>query len=161
MVRTRSNAMPHYVEHREGATEIGKLSAEAIVGEYETAAKEIEGMVAQLIACVKYCETMTRDALFVIEEMKATAARYREEAKRVFLQIENCMLMTAEVRKTCIEFKEKIAVTPAMDDLTVAACCGGVCDRGVEPLSQEPTGPLAILMDVFIYWWRLVGRVFR
>jgi hypothetical protein len=97
MVRTRSNAMPYYVEHREGATEIGKLSAEAIVGEYETAAQEIEGMGAH----------------FVIEEMKATAARYREEAKRVFLQIENCMLMTAEVRKTCIEFKEKIAVTPA------------------------------------------------
>jgi len=97
MVRTRSNAMPHYVEHREGATEIGKLSAEAIVGEYETAAQEIEGMGAH----------------FVIEEMKATAARYREEAKRVFLQIENCMLMTAEVRKTCIEFKEKIAVPTA------------------------------------------------
>ena len=113
MVRTRSNAMPYYVEHREGATEIGKLSAEAIVGEYETAAKEIEGMGAQLIECIKRCEAMTKDAFLVIEEMKETAARYREEAKRVFLQIENCMLMTAEVRKTCIEFKEKIAVTPA------------------------------------------------
>jgi hypothetical protein len=110
MVRTPSPAMPNYVEHREGATEIGKLTAEAIVGEYETAAREIEGMGAQLIDCMKRCEAMTRDSLFVIEEMKETAARYREEAKRVFLQIENCTLMTAEVRKTCIEFKEKIAV---------------------------------------------------
>jgi hypothetical protein len=93
-----------------GATEIGKLTAEAVVGEYETAAREIEGMGAQLIDCIKRCETMTRDAFLVIEEMKETAARYREEAKRVFLQIENCTLMTAEVRKTCIEFKEKIAV---------------------------------------------------
>jgi hypothetical protein len=104
--------MPKYVEHREGATEIGKLTAEAIVGEYETAAKEIEGMGAQLIDCVKRCEAMTRDAFFVNEEMKATAARYREEAKRVFLQIENCTLITAEVRKTCTEIKEKIAVPP-------------------------------------------------
>ena len=102
--------MPKYFEHREGATEIGKLTAEAIVGEYETAAREIEGMGAQLIDCIKRCEAMTRDAFLVIEEMKDTAARYREEAKRVFLQIENCTLMTAEVRKTCIEFKEKIAV---------------------------------------------------
>ena len=102
--------MPKYVEHREGAVQIGKLMAEAVVGEYETAAREIEGMGAQLIDCVKRCETMTRDAFLVIEEMKETAARYREEAKRVFLQIENCTLMTAEVRKTCIEFKEKIAV---------------------------------------------------
>jgi hypothetical protein len=110
MVRTQSLAMPNYVEHREGATEIGKLTAEAVVGEYETAAREIEGMGAQLIDCIKRCEAMTRDAFLVIEEMKETAARYREEAKRVFLQIENCTLMTAEVRKTCIEFKEKIAV---------------------------------------------------
>ena len=27
-------SMPNYVEHREGATEIGKLSAEAVVREY-------------------------------------------------------------------------------------------------------------------------------
>jgi hypothetical protein len=41
--------------------------------------------------------------------MKETAARYREEAKRIFLQIENCTLMTSEVRKTCTELKERIA----------------------------------------------------
>jgi hypothetical protein len=111
-VRAPSLAMPDYVEHREGATEIGKLTAEAIVREYETAAKEIEGMGAQLIDCVRHCEEMTRDSLSVIEEMKETAARYREEAKRIFLQIENCTLMTAEVRKTCTELKEKIAVPP-------------------------------------------------
>jgi hypothetical protein len=114
--RAPSLAMPDYVEHREGATEIGKLTAEAIVREYETAAKEIEGMGAQLIDCVKHCEEMTRDALRVIEEMKETAARYREEAKRIFLQIENCTLMTAEVRKTCTELKEKIAVPPKLTE---------------------------------------------
>ena len=105
-------AIPDYVEHCEGATEIGKLSAEAVVREYETAAKDIEAMGAELIERVKQCEAMTREALVVIEEMKETSARYREEAKRIFLQIENCTRMTAEVRKTCIELKEKIA-TPA------------------------------------------------
>ena len=102
-------SLPAYVEHCQGATEIGKLSAEAVVREYEAAAKEIEGMGAELIERVKECEAMTRDALAVIEEMKETAARYREEAKRIFLEIENCTLMTAEVRKTCTEVKEKIA----------------------------------------------------
>ncbi len=66
-------------------------------------------MGAELIERVKQCEAMTRDALFVTEEMKETAARYREEAKRIFLQIENCSLVAAEVRKTCTELKEKIA----------------------------------------------------
>ena len=104
--------MPDYVEHRDGATEIGKLSAEAVVREYEAAAKDIEALGVELVEHVKQCEAMTRDALVVIEELKETAAQYREEAKRVFLQIENYSLLTAEVRKTCAEMREKIA-TPA------------------------------------------------
>src|SRR5207245_6658703 len=108
-VRAPTTAIPDYVEHREGATEVGKLSAEAVVREYEAAAKEIEGMGAELMERVRQCEAMTRDALAVTEEMKDTAARYREEAKRIFLQIENCTLMRSAVRKTCSELKDKIA----------------------------------------------------
>jgi hypothetical protein len=111
-------AMPDYVEHREGTTEIGKLTAEAIVREYESAAKDIEAMGAELIERVKQCEAMTRDASAVTEEMKETAARYRAEAKRIFLQIEDCSLMTAEVRKTCAELKEKIAAPATIERLT-------------------------------------------
>lgn len=106
--------MPDYVEHREGATEIGKLTAEAIVREYETAAKEIEEMGGELIECAKRCEAMTRDVLAATDEMKQTAARYREEAKRIFVEIENCTAMTAEVRKTCTELKEKIVAPPTV-----------------------------------------------
>ncbi len=102
-------AMPDYVEHSAGATEIGKLSAEAVVREYEIAAKEIEAMSAELIDLVKQCEAVTRDATTVTEELKEIAGRYREEAKRVFLQIENCSQVTAEVRKVCTELRDKIA----------------------------------------------------
>ncbi|MGZ5875402.1 MAG: hypothetical protein ACXWKP_25220 [Bradyrhizobium sp.] len=102
-------AMPDYVEHRDGATEIGRLSAEAVVREYEAAAKEIEAMGAELIELAKQCEAATRDALVVTDDLKEIAGRYRDEAKRVFLHIENCSLVTAEVRKTCTELKEKIA----------------------------------------------------
>jgi hypothetical protein len=108
-------SIPDYVEHCEGATEIGKLSAEAVVREYEAAAKDIEAMGAELIERVKQCEAMTRDALAVTEELRETAERYREEAKRVFLQIEDCSLVTAEVRKICTELKEKIAGSATID----------------------------------------------
>src|SRR5262249_31919810 len=84
MVGAPTLAMPDYVEHRDGATEIGKLSAEAVVREYEATAKEIESMGTELLERVKECEAMTRDALAVTNELKAVAARYREEAKRVF-----------------------------------------------------------------------------
>ena len=110
-----SLAMPDYVEHREGATEIGKLSAEAVVREYEAAAKEIEALGAGLIERLNQCQAMTRDAFAVTNELKEIAQRYREEAKRVFLEIESCSLATAEVRKTCAELKEKIAVSPTIE----------------------------------------------
>jgi hypothetical protein len=112
-VRAPAIAMPDYVEHRDGATEIGKLSAEAVVREYEAAAKEIEAVGAELTERVEQCQTMTRDAFRMTEELKEIAARYREEAKRVFLQIESCSLMTAEVRKTCAELSEKISASAA------------------------------------------------
>jgi hypothetical protein len=107
--------MPDYVEHRDGTTEIGKLSAEAVVREYEATAKDIEAMGVELIERVKQCEAMTRDALAVTDELKQTADRYREEAKRVFLEIENFSLVLAEVRKTCTELKEKIVAPATMD----------------------------------------------
>jgi hypothetical protein len=112
---TRSLAMPDYVEHRDGATEIGKLSAEAVVREYEAAATEIEELGAGLIERVTQCQAMTREAFAVTDELKEIAARYREEAKRVFIQIENCSLVTAEVRQTCIELKDRIAVPATID----------------------------------------------
>jgi hypothetical protein len=102
-------AMPDYVKHREGGTEIGRLSAEAVVREYEAAAKAIEAMGGELIERVKQCEAMTRDALSATDEMKETARRYREEAKRIFRQIEDCSMTTAEVRKTCTKLKKRIA----------------------------------------------------
>ena len=108
-VNAPTMVMPDYVEHSAGATEIGKLSAEAVVREYEIAAKEIEAMSTELIELAKQCEAATRDALAVTEELKETAGRYREEAKRVFRQIETCSQVTAEVRNVCTELREKIA----------------------------------------------------
>src|SRR6267154_2358280 len=55
-VRAPALSMPDYDEHRDGATEIGKLSAEAVVSEYEAASKEIEEMGTGLIGLVRQCE---------------------------------------------------------------------------------------------------------
>src|SRR5258707_12666320 len=73
-VRAPALSMPDYVEHREGATEIGKLSAEAVVREYEAAAKDIEAMGAELIDLVKQSKAMTRDAIAVTAWRKETSA---------------------------------------------------------------------------------------
>ena len=109
--------MPDYVEHREGVTEIGKLSAEAVVREYEATTKEIESMGADMIERAKGCEAVTRDTLAVTKELNEIAARYRKEAKRVFEHIENCSALVAEARVTCDELKDKIAAPVKNDRL--------------------------------------------
>jgi hypothetical protein len=108
-VRAPDLGMPDYVEHSDGATEIGKLSAEAVVREYEAAAKDIETLGEELTERARQCEAMMREALVVTDELKETAARYRAEAKRVFDQIESCSLLTAEVRKICEDMKDRLA----------------------------------------------------
>ena len=58
---TPSGAMPDYVEHQEGVTRVGALTAEAVVRDYEAAAKEIEAMGAELISAAQKCEAMTAE----------------------------------------------------------------------------------------------------
>ena len=101
--------MPDYVEHKEGVNQVGKLSAEAVVREYDAAVKEIEALGAELAEAAKKCEAMVAGVHAMVGEIKELAANYREEGKRYFLQIEDCSLMTSEVRSVCEMLKKKIA----------------------------------------------------
>jgi hypothetical protein len=100
--------LPDYVEHREGVSRVGALSAEAVVRDYEAAAKEIEAMGAELVGAAKKCEAMTADVHNAIAFMRDTASAYREEAKKIFKRIEECALFTEDVRKTCETVKRKM-----------------------------------------------------
>jgi hypothetical protein len=93
--------LPDYVEHRDGVSRVGQLTAEAVVRDYEAAAKEIEAMGTELISAAKKCEAMTAEVHTTIAFMRDTAASYREEAKRIFKRIEECAIFTEDVRKTC------------------------------------------------------------
>jgi hypothetical protein len=103
-----SIGLPDYVEHQEGVPRVGALSAEAVVRDYEAAAKEIESMGSELIDAAKKCEAMTAEVHNAIAFMRDTAAAYREEAKKIFKRIEECAVFTEDVRKTCEEVKRKM-----------------------------------------------------
>jgi len=101
--------MPDHVEHRNGVNEVGKLSAEAVVREYQAAVNEIEALGTELQEAAKKCEAMVAGVHGVVAEIKEFAAGYRDQGKRYFLQIEAVSLMTTEVRETCETLKKKIA----------------------------------------------------
>src|SRR5215470_3979892 len=100
--------LPDYVEHREGVSRVGALSAEAVVRDYEAAAKENEAMGTELVSAAKKCEAMTAEVHNAIAFMRDTAAAYREEAKKIFKRIEECAMFTEDVRKTCETVKRKM-----------------------------------------------------
>ena len=106
-------AVPEYVSHRDDVSEIGKLSAEAIVKEYEETAKEIEAMGDVVRDMVQRCEQLTGSASAMLGDIKATAERYRNEGKRMFAEIEACTSATDEVRRLCEAFRDKLATASA------------------------------------------------
>jgi hypothetical protein len=107
--RTPPPPVPEYVVHRDDVSEIGKLSAEAIVKEYEETAKEIEAMGGVVREMVQRCEQLSATAAAMLKDIKATATRYRKEGKRIFNEIESCSSATDEVRRMCESFRDKIA----------------------------------------------------
>jgi hypothetical protein len=107
-VRTPSSPMPPYVEHHADVDQIGKLSAEAVIAQYEGAVEALEAMGTTLIDCVKRAEKMASGCKDAITFVHDTAQKYREEAKLIFERIEQASVMTAEVRSVCDEMRKKI-----------------------------------------------------
>jgi hypothetical protein len=104
----QSDPIPDYVEHQDRVPRAGALSAEAMVRDHESAAKQIEAMGAELISAAKKCEAMTAEVHYAIAYMREIAAAYREDAKKIFKRIEDCVLFTEDVRKTCETIKRRI-----------------------------------------------------
>jgi hypothetical protein len=109
----QSEPMPDYVEHQDGVPRVGALTAEAVVRDYETAAKEIEAMGAELVDAARRCEAMTAEVHSAIAYVRDTAAAYRADAKKIFKRIEDCALLTEQVRQTCESMKQKIETSAA------------------------------------------------
>jgi methyl-accepting chemotaxis protein len=101
-------ALPDYVEHHTNVDDIGKLSAAAVVQQYETAAKTIELMGKELIEAAQQAEKMATEVKEAIAYIQEVAQKYRDEAKVIFDRIEKASLLTSEVRATCDDMRKKI-----------------------------------------------------
>ena len=111
--QTAAFQLPEWVKHVEGVPRVGELSATAIAVDWEATAKQIETMGKDLMGLVEQCENQTKTILDAIKYINETATYYREQAKQVFEQIENASILTENVRKACVEMREKIETTRA------------------------------------------------
>ena len=85
--------------------QVGALTAEAVMRDYESAAKEVEALGAELISAVKKWEAMTADVRNTISD---AAEACRREGKKIFERIEESALITEDVRKTCEDVKRRM-----------------------------------------------------
>jgi DNA-directed RNA polymerase subunit F len=107
--RHRAVGLPSYVQHKEGLGQLGILSAEAVVQQYEIAAKEVEAMGDEMKQVATRCEEIIASAHSAMQHAKDIATQYREDAKRIFEDLENYALLTQDVARTCQTIRQKIA----------------------------------------------------
>jgi hypothetical protein len=109
VVYTPKPAMPDYVEHATNVPRSGLLSAEAVVMEFEQTAKEIEKLGQELQAqAAKASEAQTVLAT-ALADLTKTAQAYRDEAARVFKEIEAVTTKASEASALAAELRDKIA----------------------------------------------------
>lgn len=101
--------MPEYVQHSADATPTGIVVGEAIVKEYENAAREIEALGAELKAEFDKAHERQEKLAAALTNLTDTAKAYREEAKRVFEQMQACASKADAVTAFAQEVRSKIA----------------------------------------------------
>lgn len=102
------------IERVEGAVagtieKIGRMSGEAVMTQYEHAAKAIEGLgeelkvlIAKLEDVLKQCD---EDMVLIAE----TAATIRDKGNSHRAQIEHTVALSNNIRTVCREFREKVS----------------------------------------------------
>jgi hypothetical protein len=88
--------------------DIGTVTAEAVMTQYEAAAKTIEGMKAPLQEWTKECQTALADLQAAMTYIDETAKRFREIGEQTHQRIQKSSVALAEVRKICDEIRAKI-----------------------------------------------------
>ena len=106
--RRHRSRLPAYVKPTDGVADVGALTAQAVVRQYETTAAAIEAMGKEMTQGVKRCEEVLAAVRSMLADVEATAAKYREEGARRFKDVENIALMTQEVTKVCGDMRARI-----------------------------------------------------
>jgi hypothetical protein len=112
--------LPEYLTPRPDVPAVGALSAEAIGRDFELTARNIEAMAADLVKVTNACaaelveltgryKAMATELSEVVEHIKETAAAYRDEAKSVFVRIEDTTLRMQEVRDLSTAMRDRLS----------------------------------------------------
>jgi hypothetical protein len=90
--------------------DLGRMSAEAVLTQYEAAAKAVEEMGNDVKTMVKRLGEALIECSTDMKHVAETAAAIREKGKHSQALIEQVSALSSEIRKTCDEFKIKVGL---------------------------------------------------
>lgn len=93
-----------------GESDVGRLSAEAVLAQYEAAAKAVEGMGDDVKIRIDRLEKALTEADQDLKLVAETAAAIREKGKLVQVQIEEASTLSKDIKDACAEFRKKVGV---------------------------------------------------
>jgi hypothetical protein len=97
-VATPLPQLPDYVSHAEAVPEIGKLTAEVIVQDYEATAKRMDGLRDELTRAAAELEAEVKRIQDLTAEIARVADIARDQAKLAFERIQRQAKMTGDIR---------------------------------------------------------------
>ena len=98
-IKRAVDGAPDFVVPRGDVPRVGVLSSTALAKEYAKSADDIVELGKELERTVARCEEMASNARNVVEHLNKTAEFYRAEGKAVFKQIEDCAILTEDIRR--------------------------------------------------------------
>jgi hypothetical protein len=90
--------------------EIGRMSAEAVLSQYEAAARAVEEMGEAVKERVKGLAAAFLECEGDMNDIAETAKSIREKGHHVRVQIEEASALSNDIRSTCLEFKNKVGL---------------------------------------------------
>ena len=100
--------LPSYVKHAEGADEVAKLTAHAVIAQYEECAKAIEQLKEPLKEYAEGHQKALDDLAEAIRYVEDSAQRCRDLGAGAFERFQKSAGVIAEVRRTCDDIRSKI-----------------------------------------------------
>lgn len=90
------------------AEDVGRLSAQAVMAQYEYAAKCVEELGAEVKDRVQKLEAQLKEADIDLKLIGDAATKIREKGKLIHTQIEEASQLSQDIRETCAEFVRKV-----------------------------------------------------
>jgi len=90
--------------------DLGRLSAEAVLSQYEGAAKAIEGLGEEITDRARKLEASLIEADRDLKLIAEAAEAIREKGKLVYVQIEEASGVSRNIRDVCAELRNKVGI---------------------------------------------------